>query len=57
MVRDFTKWDDSPASLSHFAESTVRAYKVAMTPPYGPVALVADQELQGNPVRGQALDA
>ena len=33
MVRDYTKWDDSPVSLGHFAESAVRAYKIAMTPP------------------------
>jgi len=46
MVRDYTKWDDMPASLDHFAESGVRAYKIAMTPPYGPVVLVADAVLQ-----------
>jgi len=46
MVRDYTKWDDAPVSLNHFAESGVRAYKVAMTPPYGPVVLVADAVLQ-----------
>src|SRR5438093_1435526 len=28
MVRDYTKWDDSPISLGHFAESAVKAYKV-----------------------------
>jgi acetolactate synthase I/II/III large subunit len=50
MVRDFLKWDDSPASLTHFAESAVRAYKIAMTPPMEPVLLVADGELQENPV-------
>src|SRR5262245_44824396 len=33
IVRDFVKWDDQPTSLQHFAESAVRAYKVAMTPP------------------------
>jgi acetolactate synthase-1/2/3 large subunit len=33
IVRDFVKWDDQPASLQHFAESTVRAYKIATTPP------------------------
>jgi len=49
-VRDFLKWDDEPASLTHFAESAVRAYKMAMTPPMGPVLLVADGELQENPV-------
>ena len=46
MVRDFTKWDDLPISLAHFAESAVRGYKVAMTPPRGPVILVADSDLQ-----------
>ncbi|MBW8708579.1 MAG: thiamine pyrophosphate-binding protein [Alphaproteobacteria bacterium] len=37
IVRDFVKWDDQPASLQHFAESAVRAYKVAI-------------ELQENPI-------
>ncbi len=49
MVRDYVKWDDLPMSLPHFAESAVRAYKIAMTPPMMPVALVADGELQENP--------
>ncbi len=46
MVRDFVKWDDQPASLQHFGESLVRAHKIAMTPPMGPVILVADGDLQ-----------
>ena len=46
MVRDIIKWDDLPASLPHFAESAVRAYKIAMTPPMMPVLLVVDSELQ-----------
>jgi thiamine pyrophosphate-dependent acetolactate synthase large subunit-like protein len=50
MIRDFTKWDDLPISLTHFAESAVRAYKIAMTPPTLPVVLVADGELQENPI-------
>jgi len=50
MVRDYTKWDDSPISLTGFAESAVRAYKIAMTPPMGPVVLVADAVLQEEPV-------
>src|SRR5438445_8343716 len=50
LVRDFVKWDDQPASLQHFAESAVRAYKVATTPPMGPVLLSLDAELQENPV-------
>src|SRR3989442_3243616 len=50
MVRDYTKWDDLPISLTHFAESAVRGYKIAMTPPGGPVVLVADSDLQETPV-------
>jgi acetolactate synthase I/II/III large subunit len=50
MIRDFTKWDDLPASLQHFGESAVRAYKIAMTPPTLPVVIVADGELQENPI-------
>src|SRR5438094_10299186 len=46
LVRDFVKWDDSRGSLTHFAESAVRAYKIAMTPPMGPVALATDSGLQ-----------
>src|SRR5580704_15850835 len=46
IVRDCLKWDDVPISLDHFAESAVRAYKIAMTPPMAPVLLVADGELQ-----------
>ena len=46
MVRDYTKWDDNPWSLGHFAESAVRAYKVAMTPPMGPVVMTLDGGLQ-----------
>jgi thiamine pyrophosphate-dependent acetolactate synthase large subunit-like protein len=50
MVRDYTRWDDAPVSLGHFAESAIRAYKIAMTPPYGPVVIVADAVLQDEPV-------
>ena len=50
MVREFTKWDDNPASLQHFGESTVRAYQLSMTPPQMPVVIVADGELQENPI-------
>ncbi len=50
MVRDFTKWDDSPISLGHFAESAVRAYKIAMTPPMAPVVISANGQLQEEPM-------
>ena len=54
MVRDMLKWDDTPASLQHFAESAVRAYRTAMTEPRGPVMLVVDAELQEGSVRDRA---
>jgi acetolactate synthase-1/2/3 large subunit len=54
MLREFTKWDDNPASLQHFGESTVRAYQLAMTPPTMPVVLVADGELQENAIPADA---
>lgn len=45
-VRDYTKWDDNPASLTHFGESAVRGYQVAMTAPQMPIVLTADGVLQ-----------
>lgn len=54
MVRDYSKWDDLPISLPHFAESAVRAYQIAMTPPHGPVLLVADSDLQETPIEASA---
>ncbi len=50
LVRDFVKWDDEPYSLGHFAQSAIRAYKIAMTPPMGPVLIVANNEIQAHPI-------
>ncbi len=54
IVREYTKWDDTPISLQHFAQSTVRAYRIAMTPPYGPVAISLDAGLQQEPIHDHA---
>ena len=51
LVRDFTKWDDTPVSVQHFAQSFVRMYKIAITPPYGPVMMSLDAGLQQEPIR------
>lgn len=57
MVRDFVKWDDVPVSLAHYAESFMRGYELSTTPPYEPVLIVADSELQEAPiVRREALN-
>src|SRR5688572_11362950 len=50
LVREFVKWDDQPASLQHFAESTVRAYKIAMSAPMEPVMICLDMDLQEHPI-------
>jgi acetolactate synthase I/II/III large subunit len=50
IVRDCVKWDDEPASLAAFAESMVRAYKIAMTPPMEPVLIVLDHDMQERPL-------
>ncbi len=52
MVRDYTKWDDQPGSLRAFGDSAVRAYKFAMTPPYGPTLLAVDTLMQEDPIPG-----
>ena len=38
--------DDEATTLERFVESAMHAYRVAMTPPMGPVALVVPEELQ-----------
>ncbi|MDE3114853.1 MAG: thiamine pyrophosphate-binding protein [Pseudomonadota bacterium] len=52
LVRDFTKWDNTPLTLEDFGNATVRGYKFATTPPAGPVVLQVDMTLQENPLPG-----
>jgi acetolactate synthase-1/2/3 large subunit len=54
MVRDYVKWDDQPMSLQHFAESTVRAYKIATTTPKEPVLIMAEIDLQEDAIEDEA---
>jgi thiamine pyrophosphate-dependent acetolactate synthase large subunit-like protein len=46
LVRNFTKWDDQPASVAAAAESLLRAYRMMTTPPRGPVYICLDAALQ-----------
>ena len=46
IIRDFVKFDDEATTPERFVESAMHAYRVAMTPPMGPVALVVPAELQ-----------
>jgi acetolactate synthase I/II/III large subunit len=49
-VRDFTKWDDQPASIESAAESLARAWRVATAEPAGPVYVALDAALQEDPL-------
>ncbi len=57
IVRDYTKWDDTPVSAQAFAQSFVRAYQIATTPPCAPVVISLDDGLAQEPIRdyGQPL--
>ncbi len=46
LIRNFTKWDDQPASVPAAAESVLRAYRMMTTPPCGPVYICLDAALQ-----------
>src|SRR5215813_12309675 len=46
IVRNYTKWDDQPASPAATRESMLRAYWLANTAPRGPVYINLDAELQ-----------
>jgi acetolactate synthase I/II/III large subunit len=46
LVRDYVKWDDQPHSLAGVPESFLRAYRIALTDPQGPVYLCYDAGLQ-----------
>ena len=46
IVRNFTKWDDQPASPAAARESVLRACWIANTAPQGPIYINLDAELQ-----------
>lgn len=50
VVRDYTKWDDQPASVASVPESVIRAYRIATAAPQGPVYVALDAGLQEDEV-------
>jgi acetolactate synthase I/II/III large subunit len=50
VVRDYTKWDDQPASVASVPESVMRAYRIATASPQGPVYVALDAGLQEDEV-------
>ena len=49
-VRDFVKFDDQPASAAGVVESLLRAYRLMMAEPSGPVYVCLDAALQEDPL-------
>ena len=49
-VRDYTKWDHEPRSISDVPRTLLRAYRVAMSEPRGPVYIALDAGLQETPL-------
>jgi len=50
VVRDYTKWDDQPASVASVPESIMRGYRIATAAPQGPVYIALDAGLQEDEV-------
>ncbi|MEX2547993.1 MAG: thiamine pyrophosphate-binding protein [Chloroflexota bacterium] len=45
-IRDLVKWDDQPASVDAIGESLIRAHRIAVSEPAGPVYVALDVDLQ-----------
>jgi thiamine pyrophosphate-dependent acetolactate synthase large subunit-like protein len=50
IIRDYTKWDDQPASPQAAVDSVLRANQIARSVPYGPVYICLDAGLQEAPL-------
>jgi thiamine pyrophosphate-dependent acetolactate synthase large subunit-like protein len=46
IIRDYTKWDDQPASPQAAVEAVLRANQITRSAPYGPVYICLDAGLQ-----------
>jgi benzoylformate decarboxylase len=55
IVRDYTKWDDQPASPQAAVESVLRANQITRSAPYGPVYICLDAGLQEAPLTDEVL--
>ena len=51
LMRGYTKWDDQPGSVPAALEAILRAYRIAMTLPQGPIYVCLDAALQEEALR------
>jgi acetolactate synthase-1/2/3 large subunit len=54
VVRDYTKWDDQPYSITAVPEVIARGYRVAMAEPRGPVYIALDAGMQEDELQSEA---
>jgi len=52
LLRNYTKWDDQPASAPALCEAFLRAFQIACTAPKGPTYVCLDAGLQETPLQG-----
>jgi benzoylformate decarboxylase len=52
IVRDYTKWDDTPHSVPAAMESLLRANQITRTAPWGPTYVCLDEKLQEGALEG-----
>ena len=55
-VREFVKWDVAPTGLEELRDALVRAFRLAATPPRGPVYVAIDVALQEDPTDLDVFD-
>jgi thiamine pyrophosphate-dependent acetolactate synthase large subunit-like protein len=53
MIRDYIKWDDEPQSAQAAVESVLRANQITRTPPFGPVYVCLDVDMQESEIQGE----
>jgi thiamine pyrophosphate-dependent acetolactate synthase large subunit-like protein len=51
LVRDYTKWDDQPASIAAALDALARAVQLSATAPHAPVYVNLDAALQESPLQ------
>src|SRR5262252_230075 len=55
MVREFVKFDDQPNSVDAVPESFLKAHRIAMTEPRGPVYICLDTDVQEEKITGPMI--
>jgi thiamine pyrophosphate-dependent acetolactate synthase large subunit-like protein len=55
LIRNYTKWDNQPGSVTACVDAVLRAGMITRTPPFGPVYVCFDAGLQEQPFESIAI--